>query len=91
MSVFFVNVGSKLAARICQKHQIPLDLSLMVNRNERYEDLKGRRNLSCNGEPAADCARFGRPVHRAFGVRYDVVVGQPGFPRPEANRAGDQA
>ena len=42
VSVFFVNVGSKLAARICQKHQIPLDLSLMVNRNERYERLKGQ-------------------------------------------------
>ena len=88
MSVFFVNVGSKLAARICQKHQIPLDLSLMGNRNERYEDLKGRRNLSCNGEPAADCAAnvlavvivarwvkpFGFVVSMAFGLVFAYLT-----------------
>ena len=40
ISVFFLNIGSKLAVVISEKHHVALDLFMMANRNERYNFLK---------------------------------------------------
>jgi len=40
ISVFFLNIESKLAVVISEKHHVALDLFMMANRNERYNFLK---------------------------------------------------
>jgi len=40
VSVFFLNIGAKLALLISQKHHVALDLAMFTNRNERYRLLK---------------------------------------------------
>lgn len=46
VSVFFLNVGAKLALLISQKHHVALDLSMMMSRNERYSFLKAQSESS---------------------------------------------
>ncbi len=40
ISVFFLNIGSKVALLISQKHNVVLDLFMIMYRNERYNLLK---------------------------------------------------
>jgi hypothetical protein len=42
ISVFFLNVGSRLAMLIHEKHGIALDLFMLANRNVRYNALKAQ-------------------------------------------------
>jgi hypothetical protein len=45
VSVFFLNIGSRLAMLIHEKHGIALDIFMLANRNVRYNALKAQAEI----------------------------------------------